>query len=527
MNKYYQRGLTVLLSVFLLSVSCRNSGTTSQASTQSRYHNFVTQVQMQQVFPSSKDILNCIPRVSKDSIVKQYEKLKDVRGFNLKSFVLKYYSLPVTSTTKYVADSGVSIRKHIHALWSVLTRNNTRLDSTILPLPYPYIVPGGMFNEIYYWDSYFTCLGLQVDKQYGMINNMVGNFAFLIDKYGFIPNGNRKYFLSRSQPPFFSYMVDLLSEIQGDTVVVHYLPELKKEYAFWMKGAKRLNKVHPAINHSVLLEKGEILNRYWDSNPSPRPEAFRIDSLNGLKAKQGYKNYYRNIRSACESGWDFSSRWLADGHSLSQIETTHILPVDLNVLLWHLEKEIAKGALLSHDSATFITFLHKANQRKVLIQSVFWDEQSTFFMDYNFVTRKHTSIYSLAGVYPLFASLATPNQAKQVAQKIETDFLFPFGLVTTLTNTGQQWDYPNGWAPLQWITIKGLNNYHFNKLAKEIALRWIKGNIEWYSKTGKLVEKYNVVSGTKGQGGEYPGQDGFGWTNGVLQSLMEEYHVQQ
>ena len=524
MKKYSHYGLVMLLSVFLLSASCRNSDTATRSSTGSRYHAFVTQVQMQQVFPSSKDILNCIPRVSKDSIIRQYETLKNSDDFNLKSFVLKYYSLPVTTSIKYSADSNVSIRKHIRDLWSVLTRNNTHLDSTILPLPYPYIVPGGMFNEIYYWDSYFTCLGLQTDKQYGMINNMVGNFAYLIDTYGFIPNGNRKYFLSRSQPPFFSYMVDLLSEIQGDSVVVHYLPELKKEYAFWMKGAGRLSQTHPAINHSVLLENGKILNRYWDNDPSPRPEAFRIDSLNGLKAKQGYKNYYRNIRSACESGWDFSSRWFADGHSLSQIETTHIVPVDLNVLLWHLEKEIAKGALLSHDSATYAGFTRKANKRKVLIRSVFWDKQAGYFMDYNFVTRKHTQIYSLAGAYPLFASLATADQAKQVAQKIKTDFLFPFGLVTTLNKTGQQWDYPNGWAPLQWITIKGLNNYHFDKLAKDIALRWIKGNVEWYKKTGKLVEKYNVVSGTKGQGGQYPGQDGFGWTNGVLQKLMQEYH---
>ena len=527
MKRYYQYRLIILLFVFLLSASCRNTGTTTQTSSESRYHDFVTQVQMQQVFPSSKDILNCIPRVSKDSLVKQYEAQKNSKGFNLKLFVLKYYNLPVTASTKYTADSNISIQQHISSLWGVLTRNNTHLDSTILPLPYPYIVPGGMFNEIYYWDSYFTCLGLQTDKQYGMINNMVANFAYLIDTYGFIPNGNRKYFLSRSQPPFFSYMVDLLSEIQGDSVVIHYLPELKKEYAFWMKGADRLSQTQPAINHSVLLENGKILNRYWDNNPSPRQEAFRIDSLNGLNAKQGYKSYYRNIRSACESGWDFSSRWFADGHSLSQIETTHILPVDLNVLLWHLEKEIAKGALLNQDSATFKTFKHKANQRKTLIQSVFWDKQAAFFMDYNFVSKTHTQIYSLAGIYPLFDSLATAAQAKQVAQKIKSDFLYPFGLITTTSKTDQQWDYPNGWAPLQWISIKGLQNYHFNELAKECAMNWIAGDIQWYKKTGKLVEKYNVVTGVKGQGGEYPGQDGFGWTNGVLQKLMYEYHVEQ
>ena len=114
-----------------------------------------------------------------------------------------------------------------------------------------------------------------------------------------------------------------------------------------------------------------------------------------------------------------------------------------------------------------------------------------------------------------------------MAQKLKNDFLCQYGLVTTLTETGQQWDYPNGWAPLQWISIKGLKNYNYNELAKEIAGRWINGNVEWYRKTGKLVEKYNVVSGIKGQGGQYPGQDGFGWTNGVLQKLMVEYYIQQ
>ncbi len=526
MKRLSYHGLMLLVGVLFLTVSCQHTKTIS---TENAYNEFVTQVQMQQVFPNTKTFINSSPKVSKDSIAKQYELLKNRSDFSLKGFVQKYYRLPVAATSTYTSDTTISISAHIRRLWPILTRNDTAssFDSSLIPLPYPYVVPGGMFNEVYYWDSYFTFLGLQTDKRFDLINDMIGNFAYLIDKYGFIPNGNRTYFLSRSQPPFFSFMVELLAKIQGDSVIVRYLPELRKEYTFWMKGSNRLNEANRAINNSVLLKTGQILNRYWDYDASPRPEAFHRDSLNARTAKQGYKSYYRNIRSTCESGWDFSSRWFKDGHSLQTIETTDILPVDLNVLLWNLEDVIAKGALLNNDTTLFKEFKQKENNRKKLILSVFWDKKAGYFMDYNFKTQKYTRSFSLAGVYPLFVSIATQNQAKQVAQKLKNKFLFKYGLVTTLTKTGQQWDYPNGWAPLQWISIKGLNNYHFNKLAKEIAERWIKGNIDWYKKTGKLVEKYNVVTGVKGQGGEYPGQDGFGWTNGVLQKLMYEYHIQQ
>ncbi len=524
MKKYNYPGMILLMSVLLLTGSCTYSVHTS---TKKLYNELVTQVEMQQVFPQPKTFINSIARVSKDSIAKQYELLKNKSDFNLKSFVLTYYKLPPAVSTSYRSDTNVSVSTHISRLWTVLTRSDTSSRGSLIPLPYPYIVPGGRFTEMYYWDSYFTFLGLQTDKRFNLINDMVGDFAYLIDKYGFIPNGNRTYFLSRSQPPFFSFMVELLAQIKGDSVIVRYLPELKKEYAFWMKGSEQLSKSNRAVKNTVLLENGQILNRYWDNEDSPRPEAFRTDSLNALSAKQGYKSYYRNIRAACESGWDFSSRWLKDGHSLKTIETTNILPVDLNVLLWNLEDVIAKGALLNNDTVLSRRFRQKANIRAKLIRTVFWDKKAGFFMDYNFKTQKLTQRLSLAGIFPLFVPLATQDQAKQVAQKLKNDFLFKYGLTTTLAKTGQQWDYPNGWAPLQWVSIKGLNNYHYNKLAREIAVRWVKGNVEWYKKTGKLVEKYNVVTGIKGQGGEYPGQDGFGWTNGVLQKLMYEYHIQQ
>ena len=144
-------------------------------------------------------------------------------------------------------------------------------------------------------------------------------------------------------------------------------------------------------------------------------------------------------------------------------------------------------------------------------------------MDYDFKADKHTAIPSLAGMYPLTFKMATPAQASKAAKVINSQFLKAGGVVSTLTDNGQQWDYPNGWAPLQWMTIEGLRNYESDELANTIKERWIKLNRKVYKKTGKLVEKYNVVDMTlEAGGGEYPVQDGFGWTNGVLLKLMSE-----
>jgi alpha,alpha-trehalase len=520
MQSLFQYKFLLVLLTALLLTCCQNNANHPQ---NDLYQNFEMEVQMQPVFSDSKTFMDCLPRIPKDSILILYELHKSKPDFDLKKFVHQHFKTPTEKSTRFKSDPDVPVNQHINKLWEVLTRKDTIQAGTLLPLPYSYVVPGGRFTEIYYWDSYFTMLGLETDKQYELIENMIRNFAFLINKYGFIPNGNRTYFLTRSQPPFFSLMVELLAEIKGDAVVVEYLPELKKEYEYWMKGEKQLNAKNPVLNHLVRLEEGEILNRYWDRGNTPRPESYREDSLLTFSSKQEYRELYRNLRSSCESGWDFSSRWFADNCTLSTIETTSILPVDLNVLLWNLERVIHKGYLLAEDRKSAEQFRQKAETRKRLIRKVFWNDETKFFMDYHFVTKRHTPCLSLAGVFPLFSGLATQEQAHFVAIKIEEKFLRKYGLVTTLKATGEQWDYPNGWAPLQWITIKGLQNYRFHSLARESASRWIQCNIEGYRKNGKLVEKYDVVNGIEGQGGEYPTQDGFGWTNGVLQKLLLEY----
>jgi alpha,alpha-trehalase len=359
---------------------------------------------------------------------------------------------------------------------------------------------------------------------------MVDNFAWLIETYGFIPNGNRTYYLSRSQPPFFAKMVQLLAGIKGEEVYSEYLLALEKEYEFWMAGSE--NAKLGAYKRVVKLPDGEILNRYWDDKNTPRPESYREDVKTAKEAvaknpERTREGIYRDLRAAAESGWDFSSRWLSiNGNgdfNLYSIHTTQIIPVDLNSLLYNLEQTLARAYELGAAAEKAEAFRRKAENRKDAIQKYLWEEETGFYFDYNFESANTTGIYSLAGVYPLFFEISEEEQANKVAASIERVFLRPGGLVSTPHKTGQQWDAPNGWAPLQYMSIEGLRNYGKDQLASEIKQRWLNLNQNVYQKTYKLLEKYNVEDLSKESGGgEYPTQDGFGWTNGVYQKLSKE-----
>jgi alpha,alpha-trehalase len=369
-------------------------------------------------------------------------------------------------------------------------------------------------------------LGLKQSGKIELIENMIDNFAYLIDTYGFIPNGNRTYFLTRSQPPYFSLMVDLLAEIKGIEVYKKYLPQLEKEYNFWMDGSEKLSGIDNTHRRVVLLPDGEILNRYWDDDASPRPEAYKEDLKIAALSPEHDSVDFRNIRAACESGWDFSSRWLNDGISLETIETTKILPVDLNCLLFHLETTIAHAYKIENNKAQLKKFKSLASKREKAIQKYFWRKKEGFFVDYHFVLEWKNMPNQLAGVYPLFFGIASKKQALKCAEFVEIHFLKEGGLQTTTKTTSQQWDAPNGWAPLQYIAIKGLEKYSV-KLAENIKNRWLNVNKSTFESTGKFCEKYNVVDvNSSGGGGEYPSQDGFGWTNGVYLNLSNSKLVE-
>lgn len=494
------------------------------------YGHLFYDAQNKQIFPDSKTFVDVVPEYNVGLIRQRYGMLGDTSKAAISEFIEQHFKIPGHDENTYKTDSS-SISEHITKLWNVLKRPaDEQKSGTLIPLPNPYIVPGGRFREIYYWDSYFTMLGLQQDRQIETIQNMVDNFAYLINQYGYIPNGNRTYYLGRSQPPFFAMMVKVLAESKGEKVFTNYLPELEKEYDFWMDGSNNLEG-EKEYRRVVKMKDGEILNRYWDDNATPRPESYREDIKTAEAAVKKNpdltkEEVYRNLRAAAESGWDFSSRWLDKNdngeYDLSTIHTTDIVPVDLNSLLYNLEMTISKAASQAGNKEKSDEFSQKAQTRKEAIQKYLWNEKEGFYMDYNFKKQQFTGIYSLAASYPLFFNIPDKDQAEKVTSVISKKLLAPGGVLTTNNNTGEQWDAPNGWAPLQWMTIKGLENYDL-PLAETIKSRWLKLNEDVYKRTYKMTEKYNVTDLSKESGGgEYPTQDGFGWSNGVYQKLSHE-----
>ena len=479
-------------------------------------------VQLHAIFPDSKSFADCTSKKDLAETVALYESQKSSSGFDLKKFVEDNFDLPIIPQSKFISDTTQSMQEHITSLWSVLQRDADKHNpnSSLIPLPNSYIVPGGRFAEIYYWDSYFTMLGLQAQGRYDIMKNMIDNFAFLIDSLGFIPNGNRNYYVGRSQPPFFAVMVSLLEE--KDTVASsHYLPMFQKEYAFWMHGADQLKKPGDVVEHVVMMADGTVLNRYFDKIAQPRPEAYKEDYNLAQKSSGSKEELYTHLRAAAESGIDFSTRWFREGSGLESIHTTDFIAVDLNSLLFNLESAIAKGLLKKGDKAEADKMMMNAEKRKHAILQYCWNESEKFFYDYDFKAQKLSTVKALAASYPLFFKIATNEQAKGVASVLKKEFLKPGGLTTTLNNSGEQWDAPNGWAPLQWMSYQGLRNYHADDLAAEIKKRWLRVNERVYKSTGKMMEKYNVMDTTiTGGGGEYPNQDGFGWTNGVALKLL-------
>ncbi len=473
------------------------------------------------LWEDGKMISDAVPNSDPKHIINRYKSEKDKEGFDLKLFFKTHFTLSLGQDSGFISDNALTAEEHIHSLWVVLVRPDDadELGSSRISLPYPYLVPGGRFNEIYYWDSYFTMLGLKEHGKLKTIESLVDNFAWLIDTYGFIPNGSRSYFLSRSQPPFFSLMVELLAESKGLSVYHNYYSALVTEYEYWM------DRQNIYSGHLVEVEGG-VLNRYHDNDPSARQEMYGDDLRLQESSKRPPSDFFTDIRAACESGWDFSSRWFRDFRTLSSIRTSELLPLDLNCLMYYLEVTLAKISAFKNDSAVYQKYMQQAEARRALIQSYFWNERLSCYTDYDTQAKTQVDHLNLSMVYPLFFGLATNKQAELVAQLLEKRLLRAGGLLTTELYSGQQWDAPNGWAPLQWMAVKGLDNYGHKKLAREVASRWVALNESVYKSCGKFVEKYNVEDiSLEAGGGEYKVQDGFGWSNGVY-VVMKRYLAQ-
>lgn len=385
-----------------------------------RYLELFEDVQNQHIFEDSKTFADCAPKFNPVDILILYRKLsRRSQDFSLREFIKDNFHLP-EEVHNYAHDEAEkrTLSQHIDALWPVMIRHpqSHHPNTSLLPLPKPYIVPGGRFTEVYYWDSYFTMLGLAESGKKDLLKNMADNFAWLIEKYGHIPNGNRTYYLSRSQPPVFALMVELCEEANIPNSE-QYLPYLVSEHHYWMDGSGSLNP-NQAFRHVVKMPDGSMLNRYWDDCDTPRDESWREDIETAASSNRPSKEVFRDLRAGAASGWDYSSRWLRDPMRLASIRTTQYIPIDLNAFLYKLERTISTIAKKNGEEITAHVWAKKAEERLVTINHWLWDAESGVFRDYDW-RRSQFGLFSAATSVALFTEVATPYKLSVLLNRLK------------------------------------------------------------------------------------------------------------
>jgi len=398
-----------------------------------------------------------------------------------------------TEFVKAVDDRVVAAHRYIIGLWSTLTRSDDPAEAHRIPLPHPYIVPStDIFPYLFYWDSYFTIVGLAVDGQGNLIRSMVDNFLHELREFGLVLNYSHPSSRTRSQPPYLTLMIcEALKQSHGLEWLSQAFVQAKREYQqVWLEG------------HDAPVG----LSRFADQG-APRSE----------------------LRAQFESGWDFSSRWDGRCHDL--------VAVDLNSNLYQYERDFALFARLLGDEAEAAKWEAAAAARRERVLRYCYDAEEGIFFDYDVKREEQlTDRLSLATFHPLFAGMVTPEEAERLVQQLAR-FEHAGGLACTEASYGVhrsprrqrryppfngpfQWDYPNGWAPLQWVVISGLKRYGYFEDAARIAVKWLTMCAQVFARTGRMWEKYNVVSRDADAVSAYRNQEGFGWTNGVFSALL-------
>ncbi|XP_011908381.1 PREDICTED: trehalase isoform X1 [Cercocebus atys] len=420
----------------------------------------------------------------------------------------------------------------LHQLWKKLGK---KMKPEVLSHPerfsliyseHPFIVPGGRFVEFYYWDSYWVMEGLLLSEMAETVKGMLQNFLDLVKTYGHVPNGGRVYYLQRSQPPLLTLMMDCyLTHTNDTTFLQENIETLALELDFWTKNR----------TVSVSLEgKNYLLNRYYVPYGGPRPESYSKDAELADTLPEGDREaLWAELKAGAESGWDFSSRWLIGGpnpNSLSGIRTSKLVPVDLNAFLCQAEELMSKFySRLGNDSqATKYRTLRA--QRLAALNAVLWDEETGAWFDYDLENKKKNQEFYPSNLTPLWAGcFSDPGVADKALKYLEDSRIltYQYGIPTSLQKTGQQWDSPNAWAPLQDLVIRGLAKAPLpraQEVAFQLAQNWIRTNFDVYSQKSAMYEKYDISNGGQpGGGGEYEVQEGFGWTNGVVLMLLDRY----
>lgn len=407
---------------------------------------------------------------------------------------------------------------------------------SIIPVPNPFIIPGGRFKEIYYWDSYWIIDGLLLCEMYETARGMLDNFVAIVQKYGLIPNGTRVYYLNRSQPPLFVPMVyNYYMHTEDIDWVQNNIQYLEEELKFWLE------------KKTVTIEvDGEehILAHFCCDSLGPRPESYREDvhTASYFDTPEKRQEVYNDLKACAESGWDFSSRWFFDEQggntaNLTFIETRRVIPVDLNSFLYMSFSYLAKLYFIIDNPKRSVYWNGKAVDWKRSIDKILFNETEGIWFDYDLILKKHRIYFYSSNLSPLWCRAFEPinglNLGKTAVKYLLDNSIEDYygGIPASFMPTGEQWDYPNTWAPLQSIMIEGLENTGdlvASKLARKLAERWVYANMKGYNKHEAMFEKYDSLTlGTFGTGGEYEVQSGFGWSNAVVLRFIKTYYTRE
>lgn len=424
-------------------------------------------------------------------------KLNKAQLSKAKNLVGKHLPRTHKPVRELTAEDVREAREYITQYWSKVERFHPQDDDSLLGLPKPYLVPsytvktGFDYNELYYWDSYFMVQGLLDDEHKELVLGILEDLVTLFKRFKVIPNASRTYLTGRSQPPLLtSFIFDVYKRYDmGKDWLKPIIEVAKREYEVVWMGTKKPNERN--------VYKG--LSRYYDIN------------------------YLHDLAEA-ESGWDMTPRF--------ERRALNFLPIDLNALLYKYEKDFAEAARIFNDRKDAAYWEDAARQRKEIVNDLMWDQVRGLFYDYNFMKGKRGVTSSLAAYFPMWAGMLNDRQVAAMVRSLRR-FEQKGGLATTdalplgqfmIGSMPTQWAYPNGWAPLQFIVVKGLERYGYNDEARRLAMKWLGTNLQWFNAHHTFLEKYNVVSPDKPPlKGLYPSQTGFGWSNAIFERFCRDY----
>nr|XP_035120681.2 trehalase isoform X2 [Callithrix jacchus] len=510
------------------------------------------QVQMAKLYQDDKEFVDMPLSVAPEQVLQTFTELSRSHNHSipreqLQAFVQEHFQAkgqelqPWTPTDwkdsphflQKISDGKLRAwAEQLHQLWKKLGK---KMKPEVLSHPerfsliysdHPFIVPGGRFVEFYYWDSYWVMEGLLLSEMTETVKDMLQNFLDLVKTYGHVPNGGRVYYLQRSQPPLLTLMMDRYLTHTNDTAFLQEnIETLVLELDFWTK------------NRTVSVSvggKNYLLNRYYVPYGGPRPESYSKDAELANTLPEGDREaLWAELKAGAESGWDFSSRWLIGGpnpSSLSSIQTSKLVPVDLNAFLCQAEELMSNFYSRLGNESQAVKYRTLRAQRLAALNTVLWDEEAGAWFDYDLENKKKNREFYPSNLTPLWAGcFSDPGVADKALKYLEDSQIltYQYGIPTSLQKTGQQWDFPNAWAPLQDLVIRGLAKAALpraQEVAFQLAQNWIRTNFDVYSQKSAMYEKYDISNGGQpGGGGEYEVQEGFGWTNGVVLMLLDRF----